>query len=354
MNYNWEDCLYLKNHDIINFYNNRQEATLFILGKGFDPRMCVGVEQLILAIKNLEIILLEYDEGPNSSSLQYADLTQKNYEKLLSITKVRSLKIPLIETILPAFLKDNFSLDEINKYHRVVIDISAMPYSISFNLIKYFVNATKGNTKIDVLVCDNSTFDDAILPTGLAESANYLNGFNVFSMSLESEEDAVTIWLPLLGKNCKDELDKIYPFVTPDEICPILPFPSINPRKADEILLFLGEQLFMTFDVDRKNIIYVAESNITQVYKKICSVVEYYNDALQLINNSKNKFVFSTAASKLISLGALLASLEISSQKITTSFVLVNNDGYHLNFQSYKPDLNNLHCICLYDNIYEW
>lgn len=351
----WDDSLYIMDQDIEKYYNDRKEATtLFILGKGFDPRMCVGIEKLAKVLHKLKVVLLEYDEGPNSSSQQYFELTQQNYERLIKITEIVSHKLSLQETILPTYFKEIFPLEKIEDYQRIIIDISAMPYSISFNLIKHYENATQNNIKIDILVCDNSTFDDAIKPTGLAESANYLSGFNVFSMSMESEDDAISIWLPLLSENCKEELEKIYPFVTPNEICPVLPFPSVNPRKSDKILLYLGEQLFSSYDIDRKNIIYVSENNVKQVYRKICSVVEYYNDALTLIKASQVKFIISTAASKLISLGALLATLDISKRKISISFVLVNNDGYSFEIKNYKSENNKLHCICLNENIYEW
>lgn len=360
--FRWDDCPYLKNQEIGEYYKNNDETVLYILAKGFDPRMCVGYESIRKAYNNIDVYLIEYDEGPNSSSLQYMKLVEENYTYLTSSTGVKLIRITSKDIVLPAIFKANLPKSELNNYTRIIVDISAMPQSISFNLIKYLVYADGITAKVDVLVCENSAFDDEIIPTGLAETANYLTGFNVFQMGRLESEDAITVWLPLLGKNCRDEIEKIYPFVSPNEICPVLPFPSSNPRKADEIMLSLGELLFTSFNVEKKNLIYVPESNALQTYKKICNVVEYYNEVLRLIKSSQTdkpsqiKFILSNATSKLIGLGALLAYLDISSrpQKITASFVFVNNDGYHIKMEAYDARKNNLYCVCLKDSIFDW
>lgn len=353
MSNRWEDCLCIKDKEILDHYSKRSENLLFFLGKGFDPRMCVGLELVKLSNNCVTVFMLEYNEAPHSSSHQYADRVEANCDRLKCLSQVTPYEL-LPQTVLPVFLKTNFTKDLLLKYDRIVVDISAMPATISFNLVRYLVATINDKVKLDILVCENSRFDDAIAPTGLADTANYLTGFSSFTMELESEDDAVMVWIPLLGINCKEALMKIFPFVSPHEICPVLPFPSSNPRRADEILLDLGEAIFANFGADKKNLIYVSEVDVIQVYKKIYSVVEYYSRVLQLIKNNKSKFIFSNAASKLIGLGALLASIELSKNDIANSFVLVANDGYRYDINEYVPSQNSLSCVCLNDNIFDW
>ena len=353
MNCRWEDCVYLKDEEIVDYYKGKNEKCLYFIGKGFDPRMCEGISLVLRANPNLTVYLIEYDEGKNSSSHKYSDCVDANYRRLKEIAKdIKDIKIETPLSRLPIFLKRNMPKDFFIGYEKVIIDISSMPQTISFNLIKHIVSNCGDEFKLDILTCENSAFDDIIIPTGLAETANYLNGFSMFSMEIESEDDSVTVWLPLLGKNCKDELEKIYSFISPNEICPVLPFPSTNPKKSDEILYAVGELLFSSFLVEKKNILYVAENNIVQVYKKLCSTVEYYNEALKIIG--KTKFIFTVGSSKLIGIGALLASMEIYDNNISTSFALVENDGYIFNGANYDSAKNNIYCLCLYDNIYKW
>ncbi|MDY0278186.1 MAG: hypothetical protein RBQ97_08880 [Acholeplasma sp.] len=351
--YRWQNSVYLQDEEIVEFYKSKEERSiLYILGKGFDPRMCEGLKLVSELSSNMKVCLLTYEEGIKSSSHKYDSLIDDNYSELFDIiSNIEELKIDVNLSRLPIFLKKNMTKEFFSGYDRIIIDISSLPQSISFNLIKYIMNMCKTDLKIDIIACENSAFDEGIIPTGLSEKANYLNGFNMFSMEMESD-DAITIWLPLLGKNRNEELEKIYQFISPNEICPVLPFPSKNPRKSDEILCEVGELLFSTFNVDKNNILYIAENNIIHTYQRLCSTVEYYNKAIKIIK--KTKFIFSIGSSKLIGIGALLANLEISNNNITTSFSLVENDGYLFDIKSYKQENNNVFCLCLNDSVFDW
>ncbi len=349
----WEDCVSLKNNDIIEYYKNKKGKYLYFIGKGFDPRMCEGISLTLRANKDVMVYLLEYEEGKNSSSHNYAIYVQDNYKTLQSLTEnIQELKIEAALSRLPIFLKKNLSKEFFKGYDRIIVDISSMPQIISFNLIKHIIQNCEDDFKIDIITCENSAFDDVIIPTGLDETANYLNGFSMFSMEMESEEDSFTVWLPLLGKNCKDELEKIYQFISPNEICPVLPFPSEDAKKSDEILSAVGELLFTSFEVEKRNILYIPENNVIQAYKKLCSTVEYYNETLNIIG--KTKFIFTIGSSKLIGIGALLANMEISKHGINTSFAMVENDGYIFSATCYEPTKSNIYCVCLNDSIYDW
>lgn len=353
MSFKWEDCLYLKDNEITKYFLSKGKKILYFIGKGFDPRMCEGIKLLSNTEINFEVCLLHFTEGPNSTSNNYNDYIQQNYEELKKLSKtIYDVHISTPLSRLPIFLKKEFTKDFFQNYEEVIIDISSMPVTISFNLIKYIINLNL-SSKVSILTCENSEFDDAIIPTGFSETANYLNGFSMFSMDLDSLDNIVTVWLPILGKNCKEELEKIHAFISPNEICPVLPFPSRKPRRSDEILYIVGELLFSSFKIEKKNILYVTEDNIIQVYKKLYNVVEYYNEALGIIGNTK--FIFSISSSKLIGLGALLASMEISDKKnIQNSFALVENDGYIFDISNYDSLKNSIYCLCLDDSIYNW
>lgn len=353
MGYKWEDCIYLKDNEITDYYKSRKKKTLYFIGKGFDPRMCEGLSLFISHGLMPEVCLLNFHEGPNSTSHIYENYILQNYNKLKELTdNIKEINIDTPLSRLPIFLRKEFTKDFFKNYEEIIIDISSMPQTISFNLIKYIEKNLRSSLKMSIITCENSEFDDAIIPTGLSETANYLNGFNMFSMDLDSTDNSVTVWLPVLGKNSNQELEKIFTFISPTEICPVLPFPSKKIGRSDEILHIVGELLFTSFRVEKKNIIYVSEDNIIQVYKKLYNVIEYYNHALSIIGDTK--FIFSISSSKLIGIGALLASMEISDQKIDISFVLVENDGYIFDINNYNASKNSIYCLCLNDSIYNW
>lgn len=86
----------------------------------------------------------------------------------------------------------------ISKYENIAIDISAMPRGVGFSIIKRLVDLKAENQKIHILVCENSQYDDRIKPVIVEDSAEFLPGFNTFSMSMEQDNDE-TVWLPILG-----------------------------------------------------------------------------------------------------------------------------------------------------------
>jgi hypothetical protein len=353
-NLNLNDCISLTGEfEIIEYYKDTKHRCLYILGKGFDPRMCEGLKVFQNIALNLDICLLEYKENVRSSSKKYIQNINENAKTLLGFNfSVKNVEIKPPLSKLPIFLKNNFTLEYLQNYERIIVDISSMPQNISFNLIKHMLNIFQDKFKIDIIICENGILEDSIIPVGLAETATFLNGFNRFSIDMESEENSIPIWFPLLGLNCRDELIKIHEYISPKEICPVLPFPSQNPKRSDEIIEYLGELLFTRFSIDKRSLLYVAENKIVDIYRKLCDTIYYYNNALKIIGNPK--FIFSLESSKLIGLGALLASLDISSQNINSSFAFVEHDGYNFNSDKYDESKNILHCLCLTDNVYEW
>jgi hypothetical protein len=60
--------------------SEKDRSVLFVLGLGFDPRMCSGLRAVIDAGGggDRECLLIEYDEGPASPSRDHMDLVEKN------------------------------------------------------------------------------------------------------------------------------------------------------------------------------------------------------------------------------------------------------------------------------------
>jgi hypothetical protein len=353
----FNDLVFLNTNDkIVKFYQKDKNNCLYILGKGFDPRMLEGLNLILKKTNILEVKLIGFtDKGMSALPIQ-EELIKENMKKFNSFNvKYRELNIPA-NTNLPKFFRDNIEIPE--GCNRIIIDISSMPQSIYFNIIKqlwkYVISNKEKNNhlKLDIIACENSALDDAIVPTDL-ETANYLDGFSAFSNDLESDENRVSIWFPLLGKNNSRELEGLISFLKPDEICPVLPFPSKNPRRSDDILLDIGAPLYTDL-IEKRNIIYVAEQNVLDVYKKLYNAISYYNEVLKCIGEPR--FYISTGSSKLISLGALLVYLRLLNldSGINISFAHVGNKGYNIDISGYNQINNQICLLCLEDNQYDW
>jgi hypothetical protein len=75
----WENYVLESASNLMEFFRSHFSTprdVCFILGKGFDPRMCSGVEALIQigGKGRREVVLIEYDEGAMSPSNAYKAL----------------------------------------------------------------------------------------------------------------------------------------------------------------------------------------------------------------------------------------------------------------------------------------
>lgn len=119
----------------------RKRAILFVLAKGFDPRMCLALSQLVecSAAERIDIKLIEYDEGPTSPSHMHDDKVALNMQELQSCVDSRG---SLLRHTLPIWSPDGrrissrsasqvfTSSENIEGYTDVFLDVSAMPRGV--------------------------------------------------------------------------------------------------------------------------------------------------------------------------------------------------------------------------------
>jgi hypothetical protein len=131
------------------------------------------------------------------------------------------------------------------------------------------------------------------------------------------------VWIPLLGEGRADELRRVFEEVAPMEICPVLPSPSTNPRRSDNMLRELRELLFEELGVDERNFIYASEWNPFDLFRSLEQLHDRYSSRLKPLGVVS--FTISAHSSKLLSLGALLAAYQFGFGVIHTT-----PTGYYL------------------------
>ena len=229
-----------------------------------------------------------------------------------------------------------------------------MPRAVVFSLIKWMLRIKIDGQKLYIIVCENSEWDEKINPIIVEESAEYLQGFNTFSMSQDNSNEQ-TIWIPMLGMNEENAFSIIYDFLDPIEICPVVPFPSTDIHRGEAILRAYGEELFRIHNVDKRNIIYVPENHPILIYQKLFNTVVYYQKALARENRQGEgyKYAFSSQSSKLIDLGMLLAILCLEEKGIKAGIVVVGHQGY-TSKDEYSEENNKMYCLCMDDEKLGW
>ena len=361
----WNDCLFIDNSEKIVDYFVSKNNSLLILGKGFDPRACTILEKLKPVMAELSVWLIDYNDRAKKDNDNNESRSENNYKRLLDLCDGvvnQELKVPLYggnenerTLVISESVRNAFISEKLKDFKHILIDISAMPRGVAFSIIKRILDIKRSNQGIYVLVCENSECDDKIKPVIGEESAEYLPGFNTFSMSMESDNDEKIIWLPILGMNEEDAFRIIDNYLKPIEICPVVPFPSRDVRRGENILRCYGQSIFRENSVEKRNIIYVPENYPVLVYQKLYDTVKYYEKALNISKNERQtmKYAFSSQSSKLIDIGVLLAIVNLNKENIKTGIVVVENQGYVLQ-DEYNKENNRLYCLCLNDNEFNW
>ena len=124
----------------------------------------------------------------------------------------------------------------------------------------------------------------------------------------DADPDGPTIWVPVLGENAEPALRAIHNLLEPDDICPVLPFPAVEPRRADSLVLEHRTVLFEAFNVRASDFVYSDERNPFDLYLSLCHLERDYKSALEPLGHTL--VTFSAHGSKLLSVGMLLAAYE--------------------------------------------
>lgn len=326
----WENYFLRSNNDFGTFWRDYQTKAepniLFIMGIGFDPRTSLGIKTIfsVQSRQKRDVIALRYykteedvTESPTAPVEKHLNLLKNLLSgKANSSLKIKNLLLRSNDDKSIASISATNIIQNINDfqgYSDIVIDISAMPRSIfiplinkSLDLIDNYNKENEIKKNLHVIACENSKLDSMIYDRGLDEEATFIHGFRI--KQIDKTEDQKEVWIPILGENQTEQFDKIKVKLNPVEVCPVLPFPSENLRRGDNILIEFQDKLFNDPDFEAKNIVYVDESNPFQVYRLIIQTVERYNQSFELLNGCK--IIVSALSSKLLTLGALLAVFE--------------------------------------------
>ena len=321
------------------------------MGGGFDPRMCFCLDLIVNdnCCAKLDCLLLDLggNDGSISSDLQ-SRVVQNNSElkRMMEgrgILKEEKLKMEdetgrVIGSRSVVGIVNNYDFDQ---HTDIIVDISSLPLNIYFPLIGRILNILderKLGINLHVVVAENVRMDQCIKNDGLSDDATYLYGFGG-NLELESETVNPLVWIPILGEDQSAQLEPIKDLTRPSEICPVLPSPSIDPRRGDKILLE-SRDLIDLLSIESGNIIYASERNPFEVYRQINKTIEYYRTALKPLGDAR--FAISPLSGKLMSMGALLVAYEEGvSNKKTVGIAHVESSGYTM-----QDNCNDLMSFC--------
>lgn len=374
----WDPSFICTNDEFYSFWQDylmeRRRDILYIVGRGFDPRMCNGIEAIysIGGDGRRDCLTISLDEGISSTSSEQLELTKFNDEYLArlaidrgTLTEKNVVMWSTMGVMSRRRVGSNnaakiFSDADFEGFSDIIVDISAMPRSIYFSIIGkilFILDSQKETGRyrkqnLHVIVNENPFLDIAISDIGVDDSVTYPHGLGS-DMAMESTAEMPKVWIPILGENQLTQLERIHSVFRPDEISPVLPHPSLNPRRGDDLLLEYRSTLFDEWRVEPKSIFYASENNPFDVYRQIHAVIEHYDKALNPLKGCKA--AISAHSSKLLSVGALLVTYELrTKQPLKVGMLHVDAQGYRIDIDQIQgQEKGQLYTMWLAGECYE-
>ncbi|MDD2986137.1 hypothetical protein [Flavobacterium sp.] len=329
----WNPYVLLQDESVKELWRNHfygsNKKVLFILGKGFDVRMNLGIQSLIEICPNIDLdcLLIGLDEGKDSSSHKLQDLVDENIDEINSLLvnqKIikKELKLWSSKGKKKVKIGDREAsnliegYEEIKNYTDIIVDISALPRGVYFSLIGKLltlIDKYSDNTQnLFVCISENAKIDELTKEKVTEGDVNFLHGFGG-GIEITSEIDKPLVWFPILGEEKLSHVRKAFGKITETknrlyEICPTFPFPSKDPRRSDSILIEYHELLFDELGIEPQNIMYISERNPFEAYIQLSNAIKNYKKSLEIIKGCKA--ALSNFSSKLLSIGTLLAAYE--------------------------------------------
>jgi hypothetical protein len=255
-------------------------------------------------------------------------------------------------------------LGSVDGHTDIVLDVSSLPRVAYLALLTSILNKLVPNrarnpgsphplfaqgVNFQVLVAEDAELDGHIRaedPSGdLVQIPGFSGGFH-----LESVKDWPMVWFPILGENRVNQLEKVLSsseIPREAEICPVVPHPSKNPRRADNLLVEYQVPLFKSRPTPTSNIVYVHEANPFEAYRQLLSAMQRFQHSMKVLGNCR--LVVTPLGSKLVTVGAGLACFEMRPESSSASYrvavPLAEPKRYIAqtrNLRNSKPDISAL------------
>jgi hypothetical protein len=315
---------------------NEPIRLLYVTGRGFDVRATEVLARFVdrlkasgCVVEKAHLLLVGFSGYQLSKVLRVQ--TQKNEAEMLALFD----GVGTTHTVMVGGaaegeddISSNIALrrgaDEVLKsvgdQTDIVLDVSSLPrvayLTILLALLARIVpeadkegGLVANGVSLQVLVAEDADLDSKISSEDPRNDLTLIPGYSE-ALQSESQQSEPLVWFPILGENRLAQIKKVEVSI-PEwaEICPILPHPSRNPRRGDELLSEYDSVLFAQRTTPISNIFYVSESHPFEVYRQLLGAMLRFRRTMSVIGRCR--LVVTPLSSKLITVGSALACFEM-------------------------------------------
>jgi hypothetical protein len=311
----WEHCIWSRGDNaasLTELLGDGKRKLMLVGGAGFDPRASRVFRLLhpLLGSRIRAVLFREERPRPDRELVQRAN-------RQLAVFRDSGVSLEVFD--INIFATDGASvggreavarlatLQGLQDCTDIVVDFSALSLGVSFPITRYLLTiAEQLDANLHVVAVDSPETDGRIasVPTDKATPVHGCSG----EWGLDGSSDATKLWLPLLAEGSKCVLERIYRTISPDDTCPILPFPSRDPRRGDKLLLEYWDEIESNWQIGPQNLIYAAESDPVDLYRSILRVDDARRGVFRELGGSLT--ILSPLGTKVMAIGAFMAAVD--------------------------------------------
>lgn len=341
----WDHYVFRRGNAVHDLWDDlmkeRPVDLLYIAGRGFDVRAQTVMREFVTG---------QLGSGRKTASAKLLMLGFEGYElddSIVTLTEenaaaLEALFSPLgaVETITvtgpdeedeaspSAALRRrvNAVLEQVDGKTDIILDVSSLPRATYLALLTNILHklvpikdfATDKphplyacGVNFHVLVAEDAQLDGQIRAEDPSNDLVMIPGFSS-AWQAESLQDRPLVWFPVLGENRVNQLQKIIDSALIPmgaEVCPVVPHPSKDLRRADNLLVEYRGPLFDSRKTPTSNILYAHESHPFEAYRQLLGAMRRYENSMSIMGGCR--LVMTPLGSKLITLGAGLACFEM-------------------------------------------
>jgi hypothetical protein len=334
-------------------HEQRAMRVLYIAGRGFDVRAQAVMREYVASLQSVRpriesatLLLIGFSGYELDADVR--QLTEENAQALETIF----MPLGPAQTITIGGESANTGEEDIGASNAlrlcvqqvldavvdrtdVVLDVSSLPRMAYLALLIGILHKLVPDKQINkglahplasngvafqVLVAEDAHLDGIIKAEDPSNELVQIPGF-YGAFHAETVKDWPLVWFPILGENRVSQLEKVLTssdIAASAEICPVVPHPSKNPRRADDLLVEYLNPLFKSRRTPTSNIVFVHESNPFEAYRQLLGAMRRYQESMNVIGNCR--LLVTPLGSKLVTVGAGLACFEMRPADVSATY----------------------------------
>jgi hypothetical protein len=195
-------------------------------------------------------------------------------------------------------------------YSDVVIDGTGMSRGTCFPVTKLLVElGRQRGFRVHLLLAGSDESSTSGVSSISSDRGDWVHGFQE-QTDTDQFAGALKLWVVQLHEDSSQILERLFSSLqSPEEVCPIVPFPSRDPRRGDRLLMETRSLWQGDWGETPLSLIYADDKDPTDVFRTITELHEARVAALAGAG-TRSVTILSPLGGRLTSVGMLLAALE--------------------------------------------